>query len=150
MASVFSRSTRSESLGFSSGFIRARSTPVPGLDWPSVSALQNAIAGESGWNPNQAWGQPSFSPSRPDCEETQQLHVLVVEDNRADVFLVREAIARYHLKVELHVVENGKAAFDFIDMADADPSAPCPCLAMLDLNVPIRDGKRRLTPRLVR
>ncbi len=72
------------------------------------------------------------------------MHVLVVEDNRADVFLVREAIARYHLKVELHVVENGKAAFDFIDMADADPSAPCPCLAMLDLNVPIRDGREVL------
>jgi CheY-like chemotaxis protein len=67
-------------------------------------------------------------------------HVLVVEDNDADVFLLREAAALHKLGVELHVVENGALAIASIAHADQDATAPCPCLCLLDMNLPLRGG----------
>lgn len=66
--------------------------------------------------------------------------ILVVEDNDADVFLLKEAISLHQLAVELHVVENGALAIAFIERADKDDAAPCPCLCLLDMNLPLRGG----------
>jgi CheY-like chemotaxis protein len=63
-----------------------------------------------------------------------------VEDNKADVFLIREAVTFHNLNVELHVVVDGKLALDFIDNAGVDPATPCPSLCLLDLNMPIHSG----------
>jgi DNA-binding response OmpR family regulator len=38
------------------------------------------------------------------------------------------------------VVRDGYAATNFFDAADADPSAPCPDLILLDLNLPKKSG----------
>jgi CheY-like chemotaxis protein len=64
----------------------------------------------------------------------------VIEDNKADVFLIREAISFHNLKVELHIVEDGRAAIEFIDKAGGGPAVPCPALCLLDLNMPIHSG----------
>jgi chemotaxis family two-component system response regulator Rcp1 len=64
----------------------------------------------------------------------------VVEDNKADVFLIKEAVAFHNLHVELHVVEDGKLAIDYINRAGEDADAPCPSLCLLDLNMPIHNG----------
>jgi CheY-like chemotaxis protein len=63
-----------------------------------------------------------------------------VEDNRADVFLIREAVAFHNLSVELHVVEDGRLAIDYINRAGEDEDTPCPSLCLLDLNMPIHSG----------
>jgi CheY-like chemotaxis protein len=67
-------------------------------------------------------------------------HILVVEDNDADVFLLREAISLHKLGVEMHVVENGALAIACIENADRDATAFCPCLCLLDMNLPLRGG----------
>jgi CheY-like chemotaxis protein len=71
---------------------------------------------------------------------TRNLHILVVEDNEADVFLLKEAVSLHNLGVELYVVENGALAIAYIESADRDSTAPCPCLCLLDMNLPLRSG----------
>ena len=65
--------------------------------------------------------------------------LLLVEDNPADVFLVKEAMREEGLDCEFHVVEDGERAIAFIDRIDAGVEAP-PDLLLLDLNVPRRTG----------
>lgn len=66
--------------------------------------------------------------------------ILVVEDNKADVFLIREAIKTAKVDADLHVVPDGLQATQFFDVADADENAPCPDLVLLDLNLPKKTG----------
>lgn len=66
--------------------------------------------------------------------------ILLVEDNPADVVLVREALREQNLEVELFVADDGEKAMDFIDRVDLHPDLPCPKLLVLDLNLPKRTG----------
>jgi chemotaxis family two-component system response regulator Rcp1 len=70
---------------------------------------------------------------------------LLVEDNRADVFLIQEAIDLHRLPLDLHVVRDGEQAYEFIEMAENDPEHfPRPDIVILDLNLPRRSGKEVL------
>jgi CheY-like chemotaxis protein len=78
---------------------------------------------------------------------TTGLHILVVEDNDADVFLLQEAVSLYKLGVEMHVVENGALSIAYIENADNNDAEPCPSLCLLDMNLPLKsdtDVLRRL------
>jgi len=66
--------------------------------------------------------------------------ILVVEDNDADVFLLKEAVSLHKLDVDLRVVENGALAIAYIESTDRDSAAPCPCLCLLDMNLPLKGG----------
>ncbi len=66
--------------------------------------------------------------------------ILIVEDNNADVFLIREAIQLAGVDADLHVVRDGRAATNFLDAADAAEAAPSPDLVLLDLNLPKKNG----------
>lgn len=68
---------------------------------------------------------------------------LLVEDNRADVLLVQEAIALYELPLVLHVLDDGEKAFEFIERVDAGLGT-CPRVLLLDLNLPKRTGQEVL------
>ncbi len=67
-------------------------------------------------------------------------HILVVEDNPADVFLIRETIEAAGIKAPVHVVKDGEDATRFFDDADRDDLAPCPALIILDINLPKKHG----------
>lgn len=69
---------------------------------------------------------------------------LLAEDNRADALIVEEAISVYGLPIELHVVDDGEKAFQFINQAENDPQFPCPEVLLLDLNLPRRSGREVL------
>jgi len=75
--------------------------------------------------------------SRP-CE------ILIIEDNRADVFLIRESIHVAQIDATLHVVPDGEKAIRFFEDADADPSSPCPDIVILDINLPKKQGREVL------
>jgi CheY-like chemotaxis protein len=95
----------------------------------------------SGSNPKPDADRTSASgyPS----EETQtglRDVVLIVEDNEADVFLIREAIEAKKLPLALHVVRDGEQALQYFDQMDRDVSAPCPSLVILDINLPRKQG----------
>ena len=70
--------------------------------------------------------------------------VLLVEDDPGDVYLIREAFAHNKVHNALHVVSDGVAALDFLRRRGAYPEAPRPDLVLLDLNLPLKDGREIL------
>jgi two-component system, chemotaxis family, response regulator Rcp1 len=75
---------------------------------------------------------------------SRRLHILIAEDNPADVFLIRESIESANLNAELIVVPDGDKAIRFFQRADLDPAAPCPSVVILDINLPKRPGREVL------
>ncbi len=94
----------------------------------------------SGSNPNPDKDQYSASPSQSKGQPGARRHILIVEDNPADVFLIRAAIQAANIKAELYVARDGEQAVRFFDHADRDDSAPCPVLVILDINLPRKQG----------
>jgi CheY-like chemotaxis protein len=73
------------------------------------------------------------------------LHILLAEDNRGDVLLVRHALQEHNIEHELFVVQDGAQAIDFIRRMGKPGEATCPDLMLLDLNLPKADGMEILT-----
>ena len=117
---------------------------APASDWPFANVLSNAITVESGSNPSPDKAHSSTSRSPADKEQPRRPLILVVDDNKADVFLIREALAAAHVDADLHVVHDGHAALRFLDAADRDRNAPSPDLVLLDLNLPKVNGEKVL------
>ena len=67
-------------------------------------------------------------------------NILIAEDSKSDVFLIREALRKSGIGANLHVATDGEQTIQFFDQADADPSAPCPDLVLLDINMPRYKG----------
>jgi CheY-like chemotaxis protein len=66
--------------------------------------------------------------------------ILLVEDNRFDVHMVRSALKASKSRSRLHVVTNGEDATDFLHGQGAFKGVPLPNLILLDLNLPGKDG----------
>lgn len=64
----------------------------------------------------------------------------MVEDNLADVFLIREVIKASGLDAAIRLVQDGEKATRFVDDADGDAEARCPDLVILDINLPKKSG----------
>lgn len=72
--------------------------------------------------------------------EEKPLQILLVEDNPADVRLVREGFNLTRIPHELHVVGNGEEALQFLRRENGHADAPVPDLLLLDLSLPRKDG----------
>jgi len=72
--------------------------------------------------------------------EGAPVQVLLVEDNPADVRMIREALAVSRIPHVLHVVEDGEQALNFVDRKGQFAEAPRPSLMLLDLNIPKLTG----------
>jgi CheY-like chemotaxis protein len=70
-----------------------------------------------------------------------QLSLLLVEDNPADVYLVRHAMRQEGLTVALDLAEDGEAAVAILDQVDSGTVRPAPDVILLDMNIPRMDGK---------
>ena len=72
-----------------------------------------------------------------------QVPILLAEDNRNDIFLMRQAFARAVIPNPLLVVTNGRDAIDYLAgngvYAERD-KYPLPGLMLLDLKMPWMDG----------
>ena len=66
------------------------------------------------------------------------LEVLLVEDFKGDVILVREAVESFDLPVRLHVVDDGEDALTFLRREGEDGARTRPGLVLLDANTPRR------------
>ena len=65
---------------------------------------------------------------------------LLIEDNAADVELLRRALTSAQLDCDLIVLEDGAEALSFLSRLETNAGASAPDLAVLDLNLPKNDG----------
>jgi chemotaxis family two-component system response regulator Rcp1 len=66
--------------------------------------------------------------------------ILVVDDNPADVILVREALAGSLFHSRIRSVEDGVEAMSFLNRKEKYANATRPDLVILDLNLPKKAG----------
>jgi CheY-like chemotaxis protein len=72
------------------------------------------------------------------------IEILLVEDNPGDVRLMLEALKEGKMLNRISVVENGVEATAFLHREGKYADAPRPDLVLLDLNLPLKDGREVL------
>jgi chemotaxis family two-component system response regulator Rcp1 len=76
--------------------------------------------------------------------EVKVADILLVEDNEDDVILTRESFKAAGLLVNLHTVADGKQCMAFLRKEAPFENAPTVALVLLDLNMPVMDGREVL------
>lgn len=66
--------------------------------------------------------------------------LLLVEDNPADVELVKEWVSEKKIDLDMRFAENGEVAMDHLQHCLSDDGAKLPDLILLDINLPRRSG----------
>jgi CheY-like chemotaxis protein len=74
----------------------------------------------------------------------RMIEILLVEDDPGDVVMTREAFQDYKVRNNLHVVNDGAEAMDFLRQRGEFADRPRPDLVLLDLNLPKMDGRQVL------
>lgn len=77
-------------------------------------------------------------------QQQNPIDILLVEDNPADVLLTKEALAESNISHRLHNVADGRHAMFFLRKQDKYAKAPRPHIILLDLNLPVKDGREVL------
>lgn len=77
-------------------------------------------------------------------ENSRPAEILLVEDNHNDVILTEEGFRMSQLLVNLHHVEDGAQCMAFLRKQAPYEDAPTPDLVLLDLNMPVMDGREVL------
>ena len=73
-------------------------------------------------------------------ESSKSAWIVVAEDNKHDVFLIREALNQEGLAYRLDAIADGDEMLTFVDRLDRDQFAPWPDLFVIDVNLPKRSG----------
>ncbi len=68
------------------------------------------------------------------------IHILLVEDNEGDIFLITEALQEGKILNKLSVVKDGKQAIDFLEKREDYATVGKPDLILLDINLPKKNG----------
>jgi two-component system, chemotaxis family, response regulator Rcp1 len=76
--------------------------------------------------------------------DMKPVEILLIEDNPVDTMMTREALADAKVFNNLHTVEDGEQALDFLYRKGKYTEAPKPDLILLDLNLPKKDGREIL------
>ena len=72
------------------------------------------------------------------------IHILLVEDNPADVELTQESLSMANPHLRRAAVHDGAQALAWLYRQDSYQDVPRPDLILLDLNLPRRDGREVL------
>ena len=79
-----------------------------------------------------------------DLEPPRLVQILLVEDNPEEVLLTRETLKDAKVANEVHVANDGEKALSFVRREGEFADAPRPDLILLDLNLPLKDGRQVL------
>lgn len=71
---------------------------------------------------------------------TKPVEILLVEDNPADVRLIKETFKDFKIQNNLSVAKDGVEAMAFIKKEGAFTAAPRPDVILMDLNLPKKSG----------
>lgn len=90
-------------------------------------------------------GQIYSSPGN----ESQQngnlpIYILLIEDNKGDILLTREALDELGAPYALRTVHDGEHARGFLESVAENKQLPAPDLILLDINLPKLDGHELL------
>jgi len=66
--------------------------------------------------------------------------ILWADDDYDDLQMMREVLAKKNRDFKIEEVHNGREALDFLEQ-----SSELPCLIILDINMPVLDGKETLS-----
>ena len=86
-------------------------------------------------NPSAAFDRPDLLPRSPRARAARKLRVLLVEDDEADAYLIRRALAGNPRIGEIVRAQDGIEALALIDRGTVKPD-----LAIVDLHMPRKDG----------
>ncbi len=75
---------------------------------------------------------------------TKPVEILLIEDNPADARLVVEVLKDSKIENNMHVIEDGVAAMDFLHKNGKYKDCSRPDIILLDLNLPKKDGREVL------
>ena len=78
-----------------------------------------------------------------EMDEKQKI-VFLVEDNKADIRLIEEALKNSSIDYQLVTVRNGVEAMSYLRQEEPYGDAMRPDLIILDLNLPKKDGREVL------
>lgn len=76
--------------------------------------------------------------------QRENIELLLVEDNSAEILLLREVLAEAGVAIDLRVVNDGAEALGYLQRSGRHAAAIRPDLIILDLNLPGRDGRQVL------
>jgi two-component system, chemotaxis family, response regulator Rcp1 len=74
----------------------------------------------------------------------RNMEILLVEDNAADVRLTQEILRKSKTPCNLHVARDGEQAMQMLRRKDKYRDLPLPDMVLLDLNLPLKDGREVL------
>ncbi len=77
-------------------------------------------------------------------ETSQAVHILLVEDNPADIRLTEEVLKDGKIRNQLSVAMDGEQALLFLKKEGEYKNAATPDIILLDLNLPKKDGREVL------
>lgn len=77
-------------------------------------------------------------------ENSQGIHILLVEDNPGDIRLTKEVLKEGKIRNDLSVVTDGEEALLFLKKEGKYTDARSPDIILLDLNLPKKDGRQVL------
>ena len=74
------------------------------------------------------------------AKQKNPARIVIVEDNPADVFLLRHGLDQHGEGYVLETLEDGEEAIRFVEKQHFAPPEPEPCVIVLDLHLPKHDG----------